>query len=325
MRLKILVVGGLNTDIIAHDVKKILQPGELTYGKKISIGPGGKPRNIAQMTATLTGIGVVAMVGRTAKDPFGLWKIPYDSLKKAGVDTKNITILDERAGQFPGIALIPVSKEGQNQIYVVPGVTNSFSPKDLDNTLNVFEIAAKNNGLLIITLEMPLRTVIHALKIANKTGLRVLLDPGGIEEGEDYSRLLSQKIFLIKPNVHEAKVLTGIEVKDEKSAGIAGKRLLEKGVENVFITVGSDGGYFVTNGKCSHIPVPKIPIGKGKDETGCGDQTMAVIAAKLIDKVSLGEALVSGMVGGAIQFGNSGIVPVTKKQLERGEKEAKKS
>lgn len=34
----------------------------------------------------------------------------------------------------------------------------------------------------------------------------------------DYSELLQQKIFLLKPNEHEARILTGIKVTDFNSA-----------------------------------------------------------------------------------------------------------
>jgi len=76
----IIVPGGLNTDIVGLGVEKLLAPGELTLGGKLKIGPGGKARNMAQMGAVYLGDGTVAMIGRSSKDPFGLWKIPMQSL-----------------------------------------------------------------------------------------------------------------------------------------------------------------------------------------------------------------------------------------------------
>lgn len=35
-------------------------------------------------------------------------------------------------GKYPGIALIPVDKNGKNQIYVLPGINADFSSDDLD-------------------------------------------------------------------------------------------------------------------------------------------------------------------------------------------------
>src|SRR5437899_6702526 len=103
-----IVIGGLNTDIFALGAKKLLKAGEHTYANQLHIGAGGKSRNIAQMLAILIGKDKVAMVGKTSKDPYGLWKAPIDSLNEAGVNTKNIVVLTfEETKQFPGIALIP--------------------------------------------------------------------------------------------------------------------------------------------------------------------------------------------------------------------------
>jgi sugar/nucleoside kinase (ribokinase family) len=74
------------------------------------------------------------MIGRSSKNPFGLWKIPVQSLNDSGVDTTFIKILSfEEAGQkYPGIALIPVDEKGRNQIYVLPGVNKDFNTQDVD-------------------------------------------------------------------------------------------------------------------------------------------------------------------------------------------------
>ena len=52
---KMIVVGGLNTDIVAAGVDTLLGPGELSRSGEIFIGPGGKSSNIARMSACLLG------------------------------------------------------------------------------------------------------------------------------------------------------------------------------------------------------------------------------------------------------------------------------
>lgn len=97
----IIVPGGLNTDIIGMGVEKLLSPGELTLGGELKIGPGGKARDMAQMAAAYLGESTVAMIGRSSKDPFGLWEIPLQSLSDAGVDTTffilfQITVIQQK-------------------------------------------------------------------------------------------------------------------------------------------------------------------------------------------------------------------------------------
>lgn len=313
----IIVVGGLNTDIVALGVKRLLKSGERTSAKELHIGPGGKSRNIAQMIAAIVGRRKVMMVGKTSKDPYGLWRPPITALKQAGVNTDYVKIVSfKESGQFPGIALIPVDTSGKNQIYVASGITDEFGPEDIDNADEIFEIAAKNNGFLVLALEFPLKTAMHAIKKANRLGINVLIDPGGAEEDEDYSELLKQKIFLLKPNEHEAKILTGIEVQDGETAKQAASHLLKQGVENVFVTLGDKGGYLFNKDLSEHIPVPSVKPSSIKDETGCGDQTMAALAAALHDEKDILTAAKIGILAGTLQFHKAGISPVTKHELD---------
>ena len=83
-KLRAIVIGGLNTDIIGLNVNNLAGPGELVFGEELVIGPGGKSRNMAQMIAAYCGKNTVAMIGKTCKDPYNLWKAPYQALKDAG-------------------------------------------------------------------------------------------------------------------------------------------------------------------------------------------------------------------------------------------------
>jgi len=316
--ISVIVIGGLNVDIVARGAQKMVSPGQLTYASELSIGPGGKSRNIAQMVAVLSEDSRVAMIGRTAQDPYGFWKLPMDSLKQAGVNTDFIHVSEHKDEQhFPGIALIPVDTDGNSQIYLIPGVNNKFSASDIENADELFLAAAKNNGILVLTLELPYETAIHAVKKANKLGLKVLFDPGGIDETKNYDELLSEKMLLIKPNEHEARLLTGVEVKDYESAKLAANKLLEKGIENVLITIGSGGGYFFSHTTEKHLPVHNVQDASVKDETGCGDQTMAAIAYSLSEGNDLETAVRIGIVAGTLKFYKAGIAPITKQELNR--------
>jgi len=156
------------------------------------------------MIACLVGKDKVAMIGRTSSDPYNLWKFPIEALKKAGVNTDYVKIFSfEKIKKFPGIALIPVDKNGNNQIYVLPGVNNDFSPRDIEESNQLFENAGNNSGILAFSMELPLNTAVYSVKKANKYNMKVILDTGGINEGIDYGTLLNKKIFLIKPNEHE--------------------------------------------------------------------------------------------------------------------------
>jgi ribokinase len=309
--MRTIVIGSLNTDLVATGIKKFPKPGEHVYGNELLIGAGGKSRNIADMIAHLAPANSVAMIGRTVKDPYRLWKAPIDALAKAGVNTDYVNVLNyDKAKKLPGIALIPVNEQGQNQIFVLPGISDDFSIQDIDDAEPLFKTASSLNGVLVLTLECPLSTAVHAVKKANEYNLKVLFDPGGLQVGDDINALIRAGIYLIKPNEHEAKMLTGIDVTDFDSAKQAAEKLHEQGIPNILITVGAGGAYLFTETDQRHIPVIDIDEGKEKDETGCGDQTMAALCAYIQYDKSLMEASVLAVAAGTLQFHRYGIQPI---------------
>lgn len=315
-KISSVVIGSLNTDIVALRIENFPKPGEHIYGERLKIGPGGKSRNIAEMIGRLSPKNTVAMVGRTAKDPYGLWQIPLNSLDEASINTDFVNVLDQTdTFEFPGIALITVNKNGQNQIIVLSGVNADFNKSDIDASAKAFRAVAKNKGYLVLTLECPLDTAAYAVKKAVEGGLRILFDPGGSVENMDISEILSAGIYLIKPNEHEAEMLTGVKVVDFDSAKRAAEKLQKQGVENVLLTVGEKGAYLFTEGLAKHIKVPRLMGSAQKDATGCGDQTIAALCAYLQSGKSLEEAAIIAIHAGTLQFYKVGIQPITKVEL----------
>lgn len=313
---RIIVVGGLNTDIVAAGVDELLGPGELSRSGELFIGPGGKSSNIASMAACLLGPECVFMVGKTSKDPYGLWEVPVKALQEAGVNTDHVAIEDtEQTGKFPGIALIPVNKQGENQIYCIPGINDDFSPSDLDRAEPLFEASA-DKGILALTLEMPLDTAVHAVRKARSHGLRVVLDPGGISHEQDVRGLLREGIYCIKPNEHEAKILTGIDVVDLPTAERAARQLQDSGIRNVLVTHGSRGAYLFGSKLSEHIPSPS-PESQGEaDATGCGDQATAALCSEILKGRTVRDAARLAVLAGTLQFLRRGIQPVRTEELE---------
>ncbi len=312
----LIVVGGLNTDIVAAGVDELLGPGELSRSGEILIGPGGKSSNIARMSARLLGRERVFMIGKTSKDLFGLWEVPVKALREAGVITDHVLVEDQaKSGKFPGIALIPVNRSGQNQIYCIPGINDDFRPEDVDRADCLFK-EASDEGILVLTLEMPLDTAAHAIRKAGESGLRVVLDPGGISPTQDVEALLQAGVYCIKPNEHEAKILTGVEVVDLPSAERAARNLLDRGVRNVLITHGSQGAYLFNADRADQIPVPPFSMETETDETGCGDQATAVLCSETLRGRPIDEAARAAVYAGTLQFHRRGIQPVHPEELE---------
>jgi len=309
----VVVPGGLNTDIIGFGVDRLLGKGELSYGGRLVIGPGGKSANIARMVAAFLGAGRAAMIGITVEDPLGLWRVPFDALEKAGVVTGHVAVepYDPSHPRFPGVALIPVDRSGNNQIYVLPGINESLSPAHIQRADALFS----HDSVLVLTLEMPHETARAALEKAHGRGMKVVVDPGGIRTPQDIDDLLDERVFLIKPNEHEAAVITGVGVHDLGSARAAAAFFLGRGIRNVMISHGARGAYLFTDQLREHIPAPPVTIDADRDETGCGDQTTAVLASLIAEGRTVSEAAHPAVRAGTLQYQRIGIVPVRREEI----------
>lgn len=320
----IVFTGGMNIDIVAQGITTFAGPGEQVWCTNWSIAPGGKARNMAAMTALYTGPGKTAFIGKTTKDNWGLWEIPLKDLQEKGVDTDYVICKEPVGNEQPTSALILVNKQGENQIYYTPGIGGTFSPDDFSTSTSLLDAVAENQGLLALCLEMPLFTAIHAIKEAGSRGLRVFFDPGGLpgefqrnhEKLKEYSQIIGPEIYMIKPNEHEAFMLTGKKVHDFISAGRAAEVFLNKGIKHVVITHGSKGAYYFTEESSRHFPAPEITDYVNCDETGCGDQMMAVLCGEFSMGTQPEKAVRKAVAAGTLQYTKQGICPLNRNEIE---------
>jgi ribokinase len=306
------VIGALNIDLVIQGLPHFAKPGEQVNGRSVRLSPGGKGRNIAAMLVPWLGGSQVSMIGKLVQDAHGLFHIPLDSLSQAGVDTGSVLVEIDRPQDLPTLSIFLNQQNGLRASYYLPGRNESLTPVELDPSLPLLEQLAANRGILVVTLEMPIETAAHALKLADDLGLCVMLDPGGQppESVIDFSPLFKHPSQWIKPNVQEAKRLTGISVTDFDSAAQAAERFLEWGIEKVLITDGAKGAYGFTEKDSFRIPVPKFDIPPHAESTGCGDQVLAVLCAETLHGKPFREAAQKAVVAGTIQFIQQGSCPV---------------
>lgn len=314
--LSALVIGSFNTDIVGFGFPTLVKQGEIGYGTKLKVGPGGKSRYVGQMLAALLGQGKVAMVGRTTQDPFGLWRPPVDALIEAGVDCSGIRFVrfDKETG-WPGITLIAMDEEGKKHTYVVEGVNSELSPDDLLQSDHLFRAVARNKGMLILSMEIPLGTAIFAIQKAHEHNVKVMMDPGGARAGVDVASLVNGDIFLLKPNDDEAEKITGIKIRDNNSAIEAAKKLLSMGPQYVLLTRGKDGAVLASKDGQKLIECPKVGHSETGDATGCGEQSFAAMCASIDRGRDIETAANAAVLAGTLQYYREGVMPITEQDL----------
>lgn len=258
----ILVIGSLNADLVVKS-PRFPQPGETISGEDLQIIPGGKGAN--QAVAAGRQGAQVAMIGRVGSDSFAPFLV--DNLNVNQVDTSHV-IVDESA---TGTAIIVVDSNGQNSIVLSPGANGNVSPADVDSA------SFADFGLLLLQLEIPTPTVLHAAQKARAHSLTVILNPAPAKPLPD--ELLANVDILI-PNESELALLTGLPVNDMASVEKAAKEILKQGVKIVIVTLGSKGALLVTSTQVKHVDTFKVDV---VDTTAAGDAFIGGFAAKLLE------------------------------------------
>ncbi|MGA2070135.1 MAG: ribokinase [Sedimentisphaerales bacterium] len=257
---KICVVGSSNIDLVVKSERLPLR-GETILGGQFLMVPGGKGANQAVAAAKLGA--EVYFVAKLGDDIFGTQS--FANFKKEGVNTKYVT----RTGKaLSGVASIAVDKAGNNTIVVAPGANHLLSPKDVKKA----ESTIASCGVIVAQLEIPLETVEFAARLAKKSGIPFILDPAPAQK---LSHQLLAMTDVIKPNETEAKILTGVEVTNAKTAGKAARILRKRGVKTVIITMGAKGCFVVDEKISEFFPAEKV---KAVDSTAAGDAFVGGLA-----------------------------------------------
>ncbi|WP_462420697.1 1-phosphofructokinase [Salinicoccus sp. Marseille-QA3877] len=91
-------------------------------------------------------------------------------------------------------------------------------------------------------------------------------------EGEKLTSTLPFEPYLVKPNLFELEQMSGKALKSVEEIRKAAESLLERGAQNVLVTLGGDGAMFVS-AECAMKLTP--PEGELVNSVGAGDSTVA--------------------------------------------------
>ena len=106
------------------------------------------------------------------------------------------------------------------------------------------------------------------------------------------------RLTALKPNRIEAELLSGVTIQTDADAARAAEKLLETGLRQVYISLGSDGLYAADReGHTARIACPKIQVANA---TGGGDAAAAALAACIAHGKPLAETARLAIGAGAL-------------------------
>ncbi len=272
-RARVAVVGSYGAGLTMR-LPRVPVAGETIAGGEFSSGHGGKGSNQAVGAARLgadvtflTAIGADSM-GDSARQ---LWE-------EEGVDA-SATVTIEDAATMVGMILVEPS--GENRIVIATGALNHLSSEHVTS----FRRHLVDADIAVVSLEIPLRTALTALRTAREAGTRTLFNPA---PAQSLPESAWQHIDVLTPNRTEAAILLGHDPDAHESAADLAAQLHAKGVGTVVITLGQDGA--LVHDAVGQRTIPAVVPHAVIDTTGAGDSFTAALAVALAEGQSIDAA-----------------------------------
>jgi ribokinase len=289
----VTVIGSINSDLVTT-TPRMPSGGETLTGSSFSIGAGGKGANQAVACARLSksrpqdggkesrkrGDVQVKMIGAVGSDAFG----PHlkKGLQDDGIDVSKIEVVDD---QTTGVAVIIVEeRNGENRILLNPGANHSLREKDFQDPSS---FGSEKPNLIVLQLEIPLKTVLQIIQTAKAAEIAVLLNPApAVPLPDDVFEGLDHLIV----NENEAMILSGRseeELEGDVDWAAVADEFLKKGVKHIVVTLGAKGAY-AAGQDCKGFFVEVQKDIKVVDTTAAGDTFVGAYAVSVVRNVQSG-------------------------------------
>ena len=246
--------------------------GMTVMGSDFMTNPGGKGANQAVAIAkTKSDVKMIGAVG----DAFG-----NELLNTLNNYQVNTDLVIQHKDISSGIAVIVIS-ENDNRIILDSGSNGLVTLKQIEESL----ADADENDYYLTQLEIPVKVVEESIKYAKQKGLTTILNPAP-------AQIINEEVFkyldYFIPNQTECEFYTGIQPSNVDEALLAGRKLIEKGVKNVIITLGTLGAIAVTKDNYEYVKAYKV---EAKDTTAAGDTFVGVTTSFLSKGYTVKEAI----------------------------------
>ncbi|MDR2454716.1 MAG: PfkB family carbohydrate kinase [Bifidobacteriaceae bacterium] len=287
---EVVVVGSANVDLEVH-VPQWPDPGHRVIVSASERFPGGKGANQAVAAAKAGGV-ATALVTAWGADGDGALLESF--VRAAGVDASAV-----RTVECPtGLAIVMVDPQGANVVTVVAGANARV---ELDDAARALIASAR---VVLAQLEIPVPTVAAAAEAAKAAKAIFVLNAA--PSAELPAELLANTDVLVVSQGGARKLAKrhfGMYPSDDRSLLQALQRL----VPSVVMTKGWKGSVVAQAGQEPEV-VKALPV-EPVDHTAAGDTFVGVLAARLAERATLGEAARAATAAASISLSRPGAGP----------------
>lgn len=274
----VLVIGGSNIDIQGvPDSTMIARDSNIG---KVHISLGGVGRNIAENCARL-GIStrLISVVG---DDPYG--KQILEHANTLNLDMSDALVLK---GQSTSMYL-SILDETNDMALAINAMDSikSLTPEYILKKKHVLDHAS----LIVLDTNLETNVIETILRLAK---CPIYIDPVSTTKAKKITHLL-HRIHGLKPNRLEAEVLSGVSMDHPENVA---QILHQKGIEELFISLGKEGVYVSQNGKGYKVPNPPTHV---VNATGAGDAFMAALIYAKMKQLSLEDTVKTALSASAL-------------------------
>jgi len=252
------VIGGLNLDILGTPHAPLSlrdsNPGTVT------LRAGGVGHNIG---AQLGRMGYkVTMLTALGSDPQS--GVLMDLCKKDGIDLSYALHT-----HCPTCTYLCLHDEGGDMYCAINDMqaVDQLTPEHIAPLLHALE----NASLCVMDCNLPESTLLYCARTLN---MPLFVDPVSAFKADKSIDALPY-LTAIKPNLMEAQSMTG-----QKDPADCAKWLLDKGVKNVFVSLGEQGVYYASHSDRGRMPA--LPLPENLPLTGAGDSLCAGLIEGLL-------------------------------------------
>ena len=161
-----------------------------------------------------------------------------------------------------------------------------ISEENIQQLMNKLKGLTSEDTVVIagsIPSSMPSDIYAQIAELCHERQIKFVVDA----EKDLLNSVLPYNPVFIKPNIVELEEMFNTTLTTDDAIYEAAKRLLDKGAQMVFVSMGGDGAMLVTEERCLKAMVPK---GQVVNTVGSGDSTVAGMVAGLTNGLSLTSA-----------------------------------